>query len=479
MQKTLTTKHTNYTKRGNMKSPKIVVIGAGSYFFARPVIWNMVNSRILREGTLALVDTKPHVLETMMKLGRKAIAATKAPVKLVGSTDRREMLKDADFVVLTFSDKNAYYRGVDCRISEKYGVRMCSGDTIGPGGIFRALREVPRAIEMSKDIAKLAPEAWTINFVNPTSVLGIALMRYAPQIRSFAICDGLHEPYHRVRMLKHVGILPEDATSIPPEIERSLEYHVQGVNHFTWLAKFAYKGKDFLPVWREKLKEMVKNEVDDNVHNANAKAKAKFNAAYSLLLMDIFGAYPNCMAHTKEYVPYFQGYGVNEPYPEKLMVFDAQGRDLEMKARWKENEEFASGKRSIKEFLTKGKGDHATDIIESMWGGLRKKFYINSANRGAVPNMANDAFIELLCDLDMNGPRPLPASPMPRGLLGLQQQVLDTHELTAEAAVTCDRGILMRAMMTDPIINNIEDGRKIMKELLDEERDILPKKWYK
>ncbi len=462
-----------------MKSPKIVVIGAGSHFFGRPVIWNMVNSKILRQGTLALVDTKPHVLDTMMRLGRKAIAATKAPVKLIGSTDRREVLKDADFVVLTFSERNAYYRGVDCRISEKYGVRMCSGDTIGPGGIFRALREIPRALEMAKDIAKFAPESWTINFVNPTTVLGIALMRYAPQIRSFAICDGLHEPYQRVRMLKTVGLLSQDATRIPPEMERSLELHIEGVNHFTWLPKFAYKGKDYLPIWRKNLAEMAKKEIDDNEQNANAYAKAKFNAAYSLQLMDIFGAYPCCTAHTKEYVPFFQGYGVNSPFPEKLMVFDAENRDKDMKARWKENEEFASGKKSIKEFLTKGKGDHATDIIESMWGGLRKTFYINSANRGAVPNMANDAFLELLSDLDMNGPRPLPASPMPRGLLGLQQQVLDTHELTAEAAVTCDRGILMRAMMTDPIINNIEDGKKIMKELLDEEKDILPKAWYK
>jgi len=439
----------------------------------------MVNSKILRQGTLALVDTKPHVLDTMMRLGRKAIAATKAPVKLIGSTDRREVLKDADFVVLTFSERNAYYRGVDCRISEKYGVRMCSGDTIGPGGIFRALREIPRALEMAKDIAKFAPESWTINFVNPTTVLGIALMRYAPQIRSFAICDGLHEPYQRVRMLKTVGLLSQDATRIPPEMERSLELHIEGVNHFTWLPKFAYKGKDYLPIWRKNLAEMAKKEIDDNEQNANAYAKAKFNAAYSLQLMDIFGAYPCCTAHTKEYVPFFQGYGVNSPFPEKLMVFDAENRDKDMKARWKENEEFASGKKSIKEFLTKGKGDHATDIIESMWGGLRKTFYINSANRGAVPNMANDAFLELLSDLDMNGPRPLPASPMPRGLLGLQQQVLDTHELTAEAAVTCDRGILMRAMMTDPIINNIEDGKKIMKELLDEEKDILPKAWYK
>ena len=122
--------------------------------------------------------------------------------------------------------------------------------------------------------------------------------------------------------------------------------------------------------------------------------------------------------------------------------------------------------------------DHATDIIENMWGNLGKPFYINTANNGAVTNMAPDAFLELRCDVDINGPRPQSLGPMPRGLLGLQQQVLDTHELTAEAAVACDRDILLRAMLTDPIINNCGDAEDIVDELLAQQRDILPSAWY-
>ena len=121
--------------------------------------------------------------------------------------------------------------------------------------------------------------------------------------------------------------------------------------------------------------------------------------------------------------------------------------------------------------------DSATDIIESMWGGLGKKFYINSANRGAVANLPDDAFLELRCELDMQGPRPLPAGEMPRGLLGLTHQVLDTHELTVEAAVSCDRKLLLRALATDPIVNNLGDARNIMNELLEAERDHLPAGW--
>ena len=470
-----------------MASPKIVVIGAGSFFFGRPVVWNMMHSEVLRPGTLALVDTKPEVLSTMMKLARKAIAATKAPTKLIGSTDRREVLKDADFVVLTFSERNAYHRGLDCEIAAKYGIRMCSGDTIGPGGIFRALREVPRALAMAQDVARLAPNAWVINFVNPTSVLGIALMRYAPEVRSFAICDGLHEPYNRINILKRVGILPQDAVNVPVEVERKLDLRIAGVNHFTWMLKFTYAGKDYMPAWRKMVAEEARKELEAVsaaqgsaalMKDNNARAKARYNWNYSLQLMDIFGAYPDRIAHTKEYLPFWQGYGVKPCKPGPLVIFDAVERQKAMNERWAETKAYADGRKPMKQFIATGRSDHATDIIESMWGRLGKSFYVNTANRGAVTNMAQDAFLELRSDVDMSGPRPQPVGEMPRGLLGLQQLVLDTHELTAQAAATCDREALLRAFITDPIVSNIEDAKAIIDETLRRQKDILPKGWY-
>ena len=125
------------------QGPKIVVVGAVSYFFGRPVIWNMVNSPVLRGGTIVLVDTKTSVLETMRSIAERAVEATGSRTRIEATTDRAKALEDADFVVLTFSDRNAHFRGVDCDISRKHGIRMCSGDTIGPGGVFRALREIP------------------------------------------------------------------------------------------------------------------------------------------------------------------------------------------------------------------------------------------------------------------------------------------------------------------------------------------------
>ena len=124
---------------------------------------------------------------------------------------------------------------------------MCSSDTIGPGGIFRALREVAARSGMARDARKLSPDAWVINFVNPTTVLGIALhaLRAAsPQLRALR-----RQPraVQYAQLCKRVGILPADATAVPPEVCPKLDLAIGGVNHCTWVVRFRYDGKDMMP----------------------------------------------------------------------------------------------------------------------------------------------------------------------------------------------------------------------------------------
>ncbi len=458
------------------QGPKVVVIGAGSYFFGKPVIYNMVTSPVLRTGTLALVDTDPAVLETMMNLAKRAVEFTGAPLRLEGSTDRKEVMEGADFIVNSFSYRNAYYRGLDTRITLKYGITMCSADTIGPGGIFRALRELPEVLRIADDVRRFCPNAWVINFVNPTSTLGIGLMRYAPDVKSFALCDGNHMPGAHQHYLRLAGAFPDDRSGIPEELEKNCEIKIAGVNHFTWILKITRDGRDLMPGLYQRVCREAAKEYEAR---PSAKAKPRLNWNYAKVLMELYDAYPTAVSHTKEYVPFFQGIGVTPDTPEPIIPFDGCNRAEEMAEAWAKTEQFANGELPVEQFVKEGRGDHATDIIESMWGGLGKRFYINGPNRGAVTNMPDDAFLELLCELDMNGPRPLPVGEMPHGLLGRELQVLDSHELTARAAVTCDRSVLLRAMMTDPLVCNIGDAKHIMTELLEAERDHLPAEWFR
>jgi len=327
---------------------------------------------------------------------------------------------------------------------------------------------------MARDAARLCPQAWVINFVNPTTVMGMALRRYVPDVKSFALCDGHHEPYNTLNWCRRAGLLPQDATAVPPAMLTRLELAIGGVNHFTWLVRFGYDGKDLMPAFRRRVAQGVREERRE----PSTHSKGRFNQAYALQLFDLFGAYPTAIGHTKEYVPFFQGYGVKPNQPEPITCFDADRRAREMAAAWDATRQYAAGDLGVDRFLAEIKNDHASDIMESMWGGLGKPFYINSANRGAVTNMPADAFLELRSDIDMRGPRPQPFGAMPRGLLGLQHQVLDTHELTAEAAATGDRRLLRRAMLTDPICNNIADADACIRDLLAAEREALPKYWF-
>jgi alpha-galactosidase len=471
----------NDTKEFFMKrGAKIVVLGAGSYFFGRPLIYNMVSSPILRKGTLALVDIQANVLDTMLSLAHKAKEVTGAPVEIIGSTERKEVMKDADFVVLSFSYRNSFFRETDTRIAKKYGVTMCSSDTIGPGGIFRAMRELPEILRVAKDVRSLAPDAWLINFINPSAVMGIGLMRYAPEVKSFALCDGNHLPYSDFHYLQLAGALPEDLQldpkKLPFELLNGLDLRIAGVNHCTFITHFNYKGKDLLPQLHRRVAELAAKEYESAPSN---KAKPRLNFNYALQLMDVYGLYPTAVSHTKEYVPFFQGYGKCPVTPEPIIPFDGYNRQEEMDAAWKVTSEFADGKRPIEEFMKNyARGDHATDIIESMWGNLDKEFFINGPNQGAVSNLPDDAFLELRRKINMDGFQALPVGKLPHGVLGLTQQVLDTHELTVEAIISNDKKILYRAMASDPIVNNLDDAKAIMNELLEAERQYLPKEWY-
>jgi alpha-galactosidase/6-phospho-beta-glucosidase family protein len=468
-----------------VSGPKVVIIGAGSHFFGKPVIWNMATHPVLAGGTLSLVDTDADVLATMEALARRVARQLGAGLKIEATIDRREVLAGADFVIPSFCDRNAHFRGLDCAIAEKHGMRMCSGDTIGPGGIMRAAREVPTLLAIARDVEAMCPRAWVINFVNPSSVLGIALARHAPRVRSFALCDGPHEPHLTLRLLKAVGVLPEDARAVPPRVAARLDLAIAGVNHFSWVVRLGYDGRDRMPDLRAHVARCAERERQDALGgrdaldpHRNADAKAAFNATYALELFDLYGAYPDCIAHTKEYVPFWQGWGRAPAAPAALGIFDARRRQREMDARRAETRAYADGTLPIERFIAEGGPDHATDIIAGMWSGAGQAFRVNTPNRGAVPNLPDDAFLELACHLDLARVQPLAVGEVPIGVRGLIQRVLDCHAVTADAAAACDRALLLRAGALDPLTVNLADMRACFDELLMASRDALPAAWF-
>jgi alpha-galactosidase len=443
-----------------MKHPKIVIIGAGSLFFGRKLIWAMNSLEGLTDGHLSLVDTDPAHLEGMRGLAEKVRSETGAGHEISATTDFREALPGADFVILSFSNRNAHYRGVDVQVSARHGIRMCSGDTIGPGGVFRAMREFPKVMEIARAVEEECPEAWLINYINPSTVFGIALARYFKG-KSFALCDSLHLPFLHENYMKMIGLDPAE--------KADFTMRIAGVNHFTWLLESTYQGKDMLPEIHAALRELGETE------NPEANAKGLFNKRISAALADVFGAVPVCTAHTKEYLPYFQGHGVHvsDEVVPPLSLFEHQDREAITDTMWKDIADFNSGQRPVSEFLEKGASDHATDVIQAIWNDSGRHLFVNVPNRGAVSNLPDDALLELECVVSREGPKPVPVPEMPVGLRGLQMQIHDTHELTVEAFIQRDRDLLLRALCTDPIVPSLATAVAVLEDLYEAEKEDL------
>ncbi|MFC1452117.1 glycoside hydrolase family 4 [Verrucomicrobiota bacterium] len=457
-----------------MKGPKVVLIGAGSAFFGRQTAWSMASKEALCGGTLALVDVDTKKLGWMAKIAARAAEARKVPLRIEAHTDRRRALKGADFVVLAFAVEGVKLRGVDADVSTRHGMTMCSADTIGPGGTMRTLREVPRQNAVLKDVRRICPDAWVINWVNPTAAMGIAMMRHFPDVKSLAICDGPHNPRFDDSLIVDAGL-----ASSPARITDALRSRVQirsgGVNHFNWLVGMTHRGRDVTGRIKRKLREASQAE-----HVAkSAKGKVDLANRIAWQLADAIGYVPKCVWHTQEYLPFFQGHDVLKREALGIRKWSIEARKEWMRECWADMRGIASGRRPISDFLDRTTPDHASDIIEAMWAGLPKRFYINVRNGGAVPNMADDAFLEIPCVVDMNEVRPLPFGDMPRPLLGYMQRVLDEHELAVEAAVTCDRRVLRQAFLAGMVAVSIPDVDACIDELLRRERRYLPAAWFK
>ena len=233
-------------ERHNVKKPKLVVVGAGSIFFTRAVAVGMCKDLRFRGGMLSLVDVDPAMLDVMARLCRRIIAETGAELNLETAVDRKAAFRNADFVVLSFSRRGVDLREVDTVIPARYGVLQSSGDSIGPGGLFRSIRTIPTVLEMARDMEAICPDAWVFNYVNPTTVIGGALNRHS-KMRTLAVCDGVVLPDTKLALLDRVGVPRGQAGEVTMKLG--------GVNHFSWLTEFRHGGKDLMPALLQSLKE--------------------------------------------------------------------------------------------------------------------------------------------------------------------------------------------------------------------------------
>ncbi len=200
---------------------------------------------------------------------------------------------------------------------------------------------------------------------------------------------------------------------LSPDVDRAFDLRIASLNLFT----STYRGRDVMP----RIAESIRREAARETGGGDKDPKALFNASIGYALYTVFGCVPACVGHTKEYVRFWQGLGRTADAIPPLSIWQTGPRYQQHAKMWRQVDTFLSGAIPIQTYTDMFPSDHATDIIESMVGGLRNPFYVNTFNGGAVTNLAPDAFLELLCDFGPSGPRPCPVGAMPRGIRGLQE----------------------------------------------------------
>ena len=216
---------------------KIVIIGAGSTVFTPGLIADLTGSTLFSDATVALVDIKPDVAETMARYTERVARERGVGLRVEFATDRREVLAGADFVTVTIAVGGVRAWERDVRIPEAHGVWQTVGDSVGPGGVFRALRHVPELVAIARDMEDLCPDAWLFNYTNPLTPLVRAVQKTSP-VKCAGLCHGV---LHTREAIAHdLGIAHSE-----------LSLTAAGLNHLAWVLDLRHNGQDVYPRFRE------------------------------------------------------------------------------------------------------------------------------------------------------------------------------------------------------------------------------------
>jgi len=409
---------------------KITFLGAGSTVFARNVIGDILLTPSIRESEIALYDIDKVRLEESYVLIcslNKAINEGRAKIKkFLGVENRKEAIADADFII------NAVQIGgydpctiTDFEVPKKYGLRQTIADTLGIGGIFRALRTIPVLEDFAREIEQVAPEAWFLNYTNPMAIL-TGYMQKHTNVKTVGLC-------HSVQVCAK-GLL--DAVGMG-EYADNCKTLIAGINHMAWLLDIRdANGKDLYPEIRKRAIEKNKSEKHDDMVRFEYIKRLGYYCTES-------------SEHNAEYNPYF----IKSAYPELIEKFNIPLDEYPRRCV-KQIEDWKEQKRKLMEESDKltheRSREYASRIIEAVVTDKPYKIGGNVLNHGFIENLPQEACVEVPCLVDGNGISPCHVGKLPLQLAAMNTTNIMPQLLTIEAAATRSREKIYQAAMMDP-----------------------------
>jgi len=432
---------------------KIVIIGAGSHVFAKNLITDILSYPELRDCTISLVDIDKEALDMTTAFAKKLVDQHHLETKIEATTDRKTVLEGADYVIVSIRVGGLEATRLDVEIPAKYGVKQGIGDTIGPGGVFYALKHIPVLLDICHDIEDLSPDALLINYTNPMAMLCWAINDYT-KVKNVGLCHSVQGTARE--LAKYLGAPLEE-----------LSYWVAGINHMAWFLERKWKGKDAYPILREKFK-------DPEVYS---RSDAHWAGA-DIVRVEIFKAFgyfnTESSQHMSEYVPYFRK---RPELFEKFKLIDAVERMGIMEQRRKERDEMM--KRLIKsdeKIPLRRSAEYCSTIIHSIETGEPSRINGNVKNNGLITNLPQGCCVEVPCLVDKNGIHPCYVGDLPPQCAALNRTNINVQELGVLAAVEKDKTLAFQAILLDPLTSTvltIDETRRMVDEMFKAEAKYL------
>jgi len=429
---------------------RIVLVGAGSAQFGVGTVADILMSKVLSGGTIALHDINPRSLETVRQACQMAIDEMKLDFSLEATTSRAEALKDADFVIISIEvgDRFKLWEQ-DYDVPRKYGNRQIFGENGGPGGLFHSLRIIPPIIEICEDVEKICPNAWVINFSNPMSRICLAIKRkFGKKVKAVGLC-------HEISFVENY--LPE-MLNTPFS---NLQIKAGGLNHFGILLEVKYRDtdRDAYPDIREKARAYF-----DAVRASNQISYDRADKSLTLVMeiLRIYNYLP--YTHDSHFGEYLQWAWECADHKYIREFYDIY--KLFCQGQPKELERIVKRKKSAKTWLTPS-GERAIPIIEGIiTDSKHSELSVNLPNEGIVENLPADLVVECPATVDKDGVHGVKLGEIPSGLAGLMKTQAAVQDLTVETALTGSKQKALEALLADPTVDNLGSAEKMLDEIL-------------
>jgi alpha-galactosidase len=429
--------------------PKVTFIGAGSAVFARQLMTDILAIEGLDDGVFALVDIDGARLALAKRIAERLVELTRKRWRIEASTDRRDVLGKSDYVVNSIEVAGLKNVRFDYDIPMRYGVDQCIGDTIGPGGIFKALRTGPAWLEIVADVQKLAPNAVILNYTNPMSILTLAAIRRV-DLPVVGLC---HSVQGTSRQLAGYLDIPY----------AEMSWECAGINHNSWFTKLERDGEDLYPALRERARMPEVYEQDP----------VRFEVMLHL------GAFvTESSGHFSEYVPYFR------KRPDLVKKYTRSGYLGESGfyannwPRWRResDESIEAMLRGNKPVPLERSLEYGADIIEAIECGRPASIHGNVLNDGSIENLPQGC-VEVECHVDRDGIKAKHFGTLPEQLAALNRAHMAVHELLVEALFERSKQKAKYALMLDPLTAAVcspNDIDGLFEEMWAAERESLP-----